>query len=387
MRDHRSSRFWILVALLAGVLMAAACRVHAPDAPPPLDVIEALAADTAGYDRARGPRPFRFPDDHGPHPGFRTEWWYYTGNLFTSDGRRFGYQFTLFRTALRPATLDASPGSWATRQLYMAHFALSDVHSGRFVAAERFSRGAAGLAGAQPEPYRVWLEDWEAGARDGNFVAQTVRASAEDVSVALQLDARKPIILHGESGYDRKGPEPGNASYYYAVTRWQTSGTVRIGSRSFQVSGSSWLDREWSTSLLGEGVVGWDWFALQLDDGRDVMYYQLRDERGNPTPFSGGVLIMRDGSRRPFGIEQAHLTILDTWRSPRGGSYPSRWRLDVPHENLSLEIDPVIDDQELDVSIRYWEGAVDISGTSDATPVTGVGYAELTGYADRARGR
>ncbi|MFW5973680.1 MAG: lipocalin-like domain-containing protein [Bacteroidota bacterium] len=377
---RRSHRFWMVVALLSGALMASACSDREPAADDGLDVAEALSGDTAGFDRATGPREFRFPADHGPHPDFRTEWWYYTGNVRTDDGRRFGYQFTVFRTALRPEATSREEGTWSTNQLYMAHFAVSDVASDRFYFEERFSREAAGLAGARGAPYRVWLDDWEAEAIDGSFGRQVIRAESDDVELVLELEAVKPIVLHGDAGFDRKGEGYGNASYYYALTRWRTAGTIRTGETTHRVEGTSWLDREWSTSVLGEGIQGWDWFALQLEDGRDLMFYQLRGEDDEPVLIKGAV-IAEDGLRRGLVAEDIVFEVLDQWRSPRGGIYPSGWQLDVPSEGLSVRITPVKRDQELDVSIRYWEGAVDVTGLSGERPVAGSGYAELTGYA------
>lgn len=354
-----------------------------------LSLAEAMGGDTTGYLRAEEPRAFVFPDDHGPHPGFKTEWWYYTGNLDATDGRRFGFQFTLFRVALvPPGTADTARASaWATDHLYMGHFALSDVRNERLYAFERFSREAAGLAGAQTAPFRVWLEDWEAVSIDSAGFPMRVRAEQNGTGIDLLLTPAKPFVLQGDAGLDPKGTEPGNASYYYSATRLAAEGTVAVEGATYDVSGRAWMDREWSTSALAEDQVGWDWFSLQLDDGRDLMYYQLRTRDGTPDAESDGVLVAADGAKTTLRREDVQLEVLDTWTSPQGGTYPSGWRLQIPAQSLDLTVTPYFEAQELDVSVRYWEGAVQVTGTADGKPIAGSGYVELTGYADAAGGR
>lgn len=343
-----------------------------------LTVTEALAADTAGYARALAPRPFHFPDDHGPHPDFRTEWWYYTGNLSTSRGRQFGYQLTMFRIAVQPPP---APGedpeddsTWSTRQLYMAHFALSDARAGTFGAFERFSRGAAGLAGASAAPYRVWLEDWEISGESADSVR--LRAREDAAAIDLSLLRLKPIVLQGREGLDAKGPQPGNASYYYSMTRMRTTGSVRIDGESFDVEGLSWLDREWSTSALGEDLEGWDWFSLHLDDGRDVMYYRLRTTDGGASRYSTGSVVDVDGSVRRLEPDDVAARPIRMWESPESGSrYPVAWALRIPSMDIDLEIEPTMDRQELALAVTYWEGAVRVRGSHE-----GSGFLEMTGY-------
>jgi predicted secreted hydrolase len=361
--------------------------------------------DTAGFARARGPRDFAFPREHGPHPEFRNEWWYITGNLSTPEGRRFGYQFTIFRTALAPGDAGRS-SSWATNQSYMGHFALTDAQDEAFHQFERLSRGALGLAGARAEPFRVWIEDWwiegstsEATGRRHGIFPVTLAASQDGITVRLTLHEGKPMVLQGEDGWSRKGRDPGNSSYYYSYTRMPTSGTVSVSGAAYDVEGSSWMDREWSTSVLDEDVEGWDWFSLQLSDGRDVMIYLLRREDGSATPFSAGSLVAPDGSTHRLDWKDVSLEVLDVWESPRGGArYPSSWRLriaggenEAPRpDELDLEVRPVLRDQEWTRSVRYWEGAVAVQGTSGGSAVSGRGYVELTGYdsgGDGARSR
>jgi predicted secreted hydrolase len=342
------------------------------------DLLGGAAAD--GFSRADRPRDFRFPDDHGPHDGFRTEWWYLTGQLADDDGRAFGYQLTFFRQALAPVVAP-SVSRWRTGHLWMAHFALTDVGGRRFHAFERFGREALGLAGAERTPLKIHVEDWEFAATGADATAFRLAAAEGGVALALDLAPARPPVLQGDGGLSAKGPEPGNASYYYSLTRLVTRGEVQLGARRFAVTGSSWLDREWSTSALGPDLAGWDWFALELDDGSDLMLYRLRRPDGAGAPASSGTWIAADGATTRLAARDFVLTPLTTWRSPRGGDYPARWRIEIPSRALSLELEPLLADQELPLSVRYWEGAVVARGTAAGRPVTGRGYVELTGYA------
>ncbi|MGZ3460093.1 MAG: lipocalin-like domain-containing protein, partial [Archangium sp.] len=374
----------VLVGLAAGAAYVTRDASLPSEGEPALKVADALGGKggAEGYTRAFEPRELHFPEDHGPHPGFRTEWWYWTGNLETADGRAFGYQLTLFRNALAPGDSERA-SAWGTRQVYMGHLALSDLGGGRFHASERFSRGALGLSGARAEPFKVWLEDWSAEAVGNGATPMRLTARGEGVSLSLVLEAGKPPVLQGDRGLSQKGPEPGNASYYYSLTRMPTRGQVTVDGRAYEVTGQSWMDREWSTSALGEDQVGWDWFALQLSDGGELMYYQLRRRDGTADPFSAGTLIPARGEPVRLSREDVRVEVLDTWRSPHSGStYPARWRLAVPSHGLTLDLTPALADQELPVSVRYWEGSVRLSGTHAGQPVQGRGYVELTGYGD-----
>ncbi len=371
---------------LIATLCLLACRDHPAPPRAALSIADTLrGTETAGYARALAPREFHFPADHGPHPEFRTEWWYYTGNLETHEGRRFGFQLTFFRSALAPEMPDRK-SAWATRQAYLAHFTVTDVDGKRFHSFERWGRGALGLAGAQGEPFRVWTGDWSADAIDGQALPMRLRAARDDAAIDLVLQEGRPPVLQGDRGLSRKSAELGNASYYYSLPRMPAAGTVRLGNQSFAVTGAAWMDREWSTSSLGRDQIGWDWFALQLADGRDIMLYQLRRTDGSADPASSGTVSSGDGASgegRHLGINDVSLTVLDRWRSPRSGAvYPSRWRLRIPSEKLDLEITPLLADQELDVSFRYWEGAVAVTGSQN-----GRGYVELTGYETPVRSR
>ena len=372
-----------LVAV-ASALAVLGCADDPGGTPARLSLTETLGgADTAGFARATEARPFTFPSDHGPHPEFRNEWWYVTGNLADAGGRRVGFQLTLFRSALS-ATEPATPSAWATNQAWMGHFAVTDEEGGRFHAFQRFARGAVGLAGAGADPFRVWVEDWSLESVDaGATWPVRVRAADGDVALDLTLERGKPAVLQGDGGLSQKGPEAGNASYYYSLTRMPSRGRVVLGADTLQVTGASWLDREWSTSALPEGVVGWDWFALQLANGWDLMVYALRRADGTAHDLSDGVLVDPSGSRLRL-VYGADITVAptETWTSPLDGSvYPSGWRVTLPGRGWVLDVTPVLRDQELDLAFRYWEGAVEVSGTDGSGALEGLGYVELTGYA------
>jgi predicted secreted hydrolase len=374
-----------VVVVLAAVIVAAAAAfaLWPSSARQPIQatvaVREALAEDRAGFALALAPRPMSFPADHGPHSDFRTEWWYYTGNLKTPTGRHVGFQLTFFRVALSPGE-EPRASAWATRQLYVGHFAVTDTAAGRFHAASRTSRAALGLSGAQAAPFRVWIENWSA---EGEGEATRLRAQEGDVAIDLNVSPAKPVVLQGDRGLSRKGPEPGNASLYYSFTRMPTRGTVRLGAETLDVSGEAWMDREWSTSALGAAVEGWDWVALQLDDGRELMVYLLRRRDGTIDPFSAGTLVATDGTARRLEAGDVRLETLAHWTSPHSGvRYPARWRLSVPSAELRLEIEPRLADQELRVGTRYWEGAVAVVGSSAGQAPGGQGYVELVGYGE-----
>jgi predicted secreted hydrolase len=349
---------------------------------------------TAGFARATQPGAIRFPDDLGAHEEYQTEWWYYTGNLETVDGRLFGFQFTIFRRALMPPRGALTPpdplreadSQWRSEQVYLAHFALSDIGAEQFYHDERFSRGGAGLAGATAVPYRVWLEDW--------FVEEIAPgqtrlfARADEFALDLTLTETMEPILHGDRGLSQKGPEPGNASYYYSIIRQQAVGQATTRQGTFEVTGLAWKDHEYSTSALSAGAIGWDWFSLQLDDGSGLMLFEIRRADGSLESFSAGSYIFPDGTVQHLSLGDWQLEVLSTWTSPQtGAAYPNNWRLTIPALNLELTGQPLMANQELTVSTTYWEGAVSFSGTLGGQPITARGYVEMTGYAETMEGR
>ena len=293
-------RRWLFVATT--MALAAACS---DGASPELDVptrntgLRLLGTEAEdGFARATEPREFVFPEDHGSHPEFRTEWWYFTGNLATAEGRHFGFELTFFRYALAPPSsrteLDAS--AWRADQIWMAHFAITDTEGKRFVARERLTREALGLAGAAAEPLEIWVEDWAATGEGRGDDLQVHLAARDDViGLSLSLAATVPHVAQGDRGLDVKGAGRGNASHYYSVPRLAADGQVTVAGETFTVAGVAWLDREWSTSSLDPGTVGWDWFALRLSNGSDLMFYRLRTAAGEASPYSGGTLVTADG--------------------------------------------------------------------------------------------
>ncbi len=367
------------------VLAAAGCAPPQATTPPadrgPMGIARLLGGSADRFARATEPRMLRFPQDHGAHPAFRDEWWYFTGNVSDSLGREYGFELTFFRIALTPAAPQRT-SAWGANQVWMANFALTDAAGRRFFASERRARGALGLAGGTATPLRIWVEDWSAeGSADGRSLRVRLRAADADRSLDLDLESTGPPVPQGDGGLDAKGPEPGNASYYYSVPHLTVSGSLELEGRPIEVRGLAWFDREWSTSALSDGVAGWDWFALHLSDGRELMFYRLRSTGGAATRFSKGALIGADGTRTPLGADDVRLTATRYWMSPRTGTrYPVAWRLDVPRAGIALVITPYVEGQELDLTVRYWEGAVHAAGSIGARDGTALGYVELAGY-------
>lgn len=391
-------RLMVLLAVAAGILALGFSLVDAGKRGDvsAQAVIQTGTVDINSYARAVEPWDWQFPRDHGAHPAFQTEWWYYTGNLQADNGRRFGFQFTVFRRAINPLISD-SPSEWRTGQIYMAHFTVSDIANERFFHDERYSRGGAGLAGAMPvygdestydEAYHVWLEDWQVRAvMDGQYL---INAQSGSFAVDLTLNEAKPPALQGYAGLSPKSAEVGNASYYYSLPRLETAGTVRIDDQSFAVTGVTWMDHEFSTSALGGNAQGWDWFGLIFDEGYELMVGKIRLVDGGREPAFGGLLILPNGETRYLPSETFTIEPTTTWTSPHTGAvYPAGWiiRIDAVvagrDEDVVLTVTPLQADQELHSGdIAYWEGAVRVEGTFH-----GYGYAELTGYVDSMTGR
>ena len=335
------------------------------------------------FEKAIKQKIFIFPKDHGPHPEFKTEWWYFTGNLVSEDGKEFGYQFTIFRTALSK-NKNNRRSEWNSNQIYMAHFAVTDISQNKFYFQERFSRDGNELAGAQINPLKIWLEDWQVAQLSNKYIFDlpvlNIKVKTEKVGINFILESTKPMVLQGDNGLSQKGKQIGNASYYYSYTRLKTFGQIVIKGKEFNVNGFSWMDREWSTSALSGDQKGWDWFALQLDDNTEIMYYQMRKSDGSPDIFSKGVVVNQNGTSELIKKEVVALNITENWESSNGTIYPSGWNLKIPSKNIDLNISPAIKNQYMDITIKYWEGAVKVGGIKNGSPITGRGYVELTGY-------
>jgi len=367
-----------LFALLCFSLLLLGCQPTAEDN----SLQRALSNnDIAGFQRALNPRTFAFPQDHAAHPGYKNEWWYFTGNLNSTEGRRFGYQVTFFRIALTPEMTERK-SAWATDHVWMAHTAITDIDAGQHWHDERFSREAAGLAGNSSMPLRVWLDDWQLLANGDKFPWQ-LDINTAHFSLALTINPDKKVVLQGEQGLSRKSSEPGNASYYYAITRLATSGTIRIGAESYPVTGASWLDREWGTSLLAPDQQGWDWFSLQFHSGEEMMLYQLRKKDGSIDANSQGSWISPLSNKTTIRPEHITLTPLDWWRAPNGANYPIRWRIKLNATPAAPAkewvVQAAVPKQWMNTSIKYWEGAVIIFDAKGKQEL-GRGYLEMTGY-------
>ena len=372
-----TSKLIALAAIVFGISQAPSpAPSPKPQAPSP------WKQATAGYS-------FEFPRDHASHPDYKIEWWYYTGNVKTREGRRFGYQVTFFRVGINHAP--TNPSRWAIRDLHMTHLAVSDPNGKRYRYAEKLSRGGPGLAGADAHRYNVWNDDWTAmldvgeDPGGGRRERHLVRASSAQAGVDLILDPGKPPAINGINGISQKGAQAGNASHYYSLTRMPTRGSIVVDGEKFEVEGDSWMDHEFGTSFLEPEQRGWDWFAIQMSDGRELMLYQLRRASGSRDPRSSGTLVDRAG--KTIHLANADFTLTQgsaQFKSKNGAVYPLEWKVSVPSQRLELTVTTPLADQELSLEkstgIAYWEGMIDVAGTAGGNAVTGSGYLEMTGY-------
>jgi len=341
------------------------------------------------YRTVTGPCGFVFPRDHGPHSDFRTEWWYYTGNLGDPSGKRYGFQLTFFRSQLAEPgsekTWPQNPSAWRTKDLFLAHAALSDLERKRFYHDERVSRSGAGLAGVTQakEDTEIFVGNWS--ALIGSDTHQ-LKAAARDFALDLLCEPVKPPTAHGAGGYSLKGKRPESASCYYSFTRLEAGGSIIVHGTPVPVRGTAWMDHEFTSAPLEDDLEGWDWFSLQFDDRTELMIYLLRQKTGGNSPSSSGTFVKASGEAVRLSHKDFQVDVLERWKSPRSGAaYPSRWRIRVIPLNLELSIVPNLPDQELvtekSTRVTYWEGSVSVSGRSPLNPVSGVGYVEMTGYA------
>lgn len=351
-----------------------------------LSVILILPAFAPGdeWKQSTAPRSWHFPKDHGAHPDYRTEWWYFTGNLVDEKRNRYGYQLTFFRQGIQKK-IKSRRNSWSIRDVYLAHFAVSNIGNGSFWFSEQVSRPGPGLAGARTQDMNVWCLKWSARMKNGRILLD---AKHGDTYLKLELLPRKPVVLHGENGLSRKGPLPGQATYYYSFTDLETKGTLKLEKMPdpVHVTGKSWFDQEFGSHQLSGEQVGWDWFSLHLSDGRDLMLYLLRRKDGTVEPSSSGTLVEKNGRARHLKLQDIDIEFLGRWKSPAsGGLYPNSWQIRIPLADINLVISTMIANQELNTAIStgviYYEGAVEGKGTSSRRPVTCEGYVEMTGYA------
>ena len=337
--------------------------------------------DEHAFRRALPGYVYRFPADHAAHPEFRTEWWYYTGHLTSSEGNQFGFQLTFFRHALRPPAPKLQ-SRWALHTLYLIHFAITDEKRETYRFQEKVSRGALNMAGADPETYHVWVQDWEVRLQEK---IHRLKAGKEDMGIDLTLVPVKGAVIHGNNGVSQKAVGEGYASHYYSLTRMLTTGVLHWQGTSYEVTGLAWMDHEFGSNQLRDYQVGWDWFSVQLDNQTELMLYIIRHRDGQADPTSSGTLIHPDGSFEHLPLSTFQVETLGSWRSKKSGTtYPSGWRLKVPAKRLELKLVPTVKDQELTTRkstlVNYWEGSVRVKGSFKGREVEGRGYVELTGY-------
>ena len=349
---------------------------------------EAEAAGEAG--RVLPGYAYEFPRDHFAHPAFDSEWWYYTGNLFTAGGRHFGFELTFFRRAREIEA--AEPSAWDLDQVWLAHFTITDTREERFVVDERVNRSGPGIAGADLGKRRIWNGNWSIGWRPGeeHRPTQVLTAMNREAILRLTLTPRKPVVIHGRDGVSRKvADDPQAVSHYFSFTRLAAAGTVSIGGDEFAVTGLAWMDHEFFSDYPLKDKVGWDWMSIQFEDGADLMLFGLRDASDGYGPDTTGTLVEADGGSRRIGWGGVRLRPGRRWRSEAtGAEYPVEWEVAIPELGLRLDVRPRIDGQEAHTEGGllpvYWEGAVLVSGEREGRPVSGVGYLEMTGYVERS---
>lgn len=338
------------------------------------------SADSRDYDHASPDNVIQFPEDHDAHEGFRHEWWYFTGNLESREGREFGYQLTFFRFA--HASRSEIQNAWNNDQTWMAHLAVSDIEAERFFLEQDMSRQVLDLAGAKIQPFRVWLHNWHATRHEPfepDRLALDLSAAGDGFSIELSVKSKTAPVLQGENGYSRKDHSGKSASHYYSYPDMETSGQIRIDGEAFEVFGTTWMDREWSSALLQANQDGWDWFALHLDNGDKIMAFQIRQEQGDA--YRHAVLIGPEQSKIPLDVIEMNPT--RSWTSPDTGvEYPIGWKLGLQsaQQIIALEVDSLMPNQEVNLLFRYYEGAVEVHGQSGSEEISGRGYMELTGY-------
>ncbi|OGP73959.1 MAG: hypothetical protein A2V86_07880 [Deltaproteobacteria bacterium RBG_16_49_23] len=356
-----------------------------------LFILLLTASTTYGeeFQRALPGKVFSFPQDHFSHPEFKTEWWYYTGHLQTEDRKSYGYQLTFFRVAFRRSA-KGGQSKWAIQDLYFAHLAITDESKKRFEYREKMSRGSFGEAGASifgsKEPFHIWIDDWSMELKGIQSLNHLLKAGGKDFGIELMLAPEKNPVIHGNNGISQKAEGEGYASHYYSISRLKTEGKIFLKGKEFPVQGMSWMDHEFGSSQLREYQVGWDWFSIQLDQGMELMFYQIRHRDGKIDPYSSGTIIFADGKSEHLPFKEFRIEILDRWKSRKSQAvYPSGWKIHIPRYGIELTLSPTVRDQELiteaSTRVTYWEGSVKVEGKFQGNPIKGRGYAELTGYA------
>lgn len=356
-----------------------------------LFILGAAPAHPANWRQALPGYRYQFPRDNGAHEAFRTEWWYFSGNLQDSEGGKYPFMLTFFRAGLRPGEPPKSKSRWALRNLYFGHFSVLDAKRKKHRFSERISRGELGQAGASEAGLKVWLRDWRAENTGGeDSFSIRISAVASEVKLSLDLKPAKPLVIHGKDGVSQKAPGTGRASHYYSYTRLLASGVLEIGGERLDVRGTAWMDHEFGSNQLTKDQVGWDWLSIQLSDGRDLMLYLMRRKDGSVEPTSSGTLVEADGRATHLRLGDFKFKGTGSWKSGRSGAvYPMGWEVDVPAHGLRLRVAPYARAQEIEskgsTGITYWEGGVFAESASGEKKLTGVGFVEMTGYAPEGR--
>ena len=314
----------------------------------------------------------QFPRDHFNHPEFQTEWWYYTGNVRSGNGHRYGFELVFFRLARHRGPSD-NPSAWRADDLYMAHLALTDIDGKHFVYRQRLNRAGPGIAGVTDG--RIWNGNWQVQWDTATDV-QALSAVAEGIHFQLRLTPQTPVVIHGANGVSQTGEGVGHAAYYTSFPLLAVQGTINGAA----VTGTAWMDHEWFSNLLDSSQRGWDWFSIQLNNRTELMLFQIRRLDGSVDPHSSGTFLAAEGRAMPLQSSDFQLQPLEFWTSPRTGArYPVKWHIAVPSRNIALDCTAAIPNQELVSEDRespsYWEGAARYTGSAE-----GVGYLEMTGY-------
>lgn len=344
------------------------------------------------FKRALPGKAFSFPRDHFSHPDFKTEWWYYSGHLQSQgqDKKSYGYQLTFFRTGLKKGAKNLK-SKWSIQDLYFAHLALTDETKKKFEYREKISRGSLGEAGASPyatgeKNFKIWVDDWSVEGRGAGVQHHLLKAGDKGFGIEFILTPDKKPVIHGQNGLSQKAEGEGYASHYYSIPRLKTEGKLFLRGAELSISGMTWMDHEFGSGQLREYQVGWDWFSIQLNNGIDLMFYQIRHKDGKVDPHSSGTIVFPNGNYQHLPLKEFQMDVLDKWRSEKSGAtYPSKWNIKVPRYQIELILAPTMKDQELiteaSTRVTYWEGRVMVEGKHENRSVKGMGYVELTGYA------
>ncbi len=330
---------------------------------------------------------FEFPRDYFSHPEYQTEWWYYTGNVHAPNGHKFGFELTFFRVGLHLPEPTKTEGekTWRPDEVYLAHFAISDPDAGKFYEVERINRAGPGLAGASLADMQIWNGNWKVRWDSTNGAEQHLQAVSDQFSLDLILKPSKPLVIHGQNGIMKKGPQIGEASHYLSFTRLLASGLLGDAHSQYKLDGIAWMDHEFFSAPPDNAIVGWDWFSIQLNDGEELMLYRLRQKSGEISKYSSGTYIDSRGTAHFLNNSEFSLVPGGNWKNPQSGTqYPLEWKISVPSLHLNLTETTRLKNQELlsrtTLTPAYWEGAVQYEGQLGNGPIRGLGYLEMTGY-------